>query len=48
MASAISLGESSWMKWLPFTVTSCWFFQLRQKSRWAPVKIAPGSALMKS
>src|SRR5450755_2754163 len=40
--------ESSWMKCEPGTVTSVWFFQLRQDSRGAPIKIAPGSALTNS
>ncbi len=30
MAAPISSGESSWMKWLPGTVTSDWFGQRRQ------------------
>src|SRR5262249_27475628 len=47
-APPISAGESSWMKWLPFTVTSSWFGQRRQNSRCAPVRIVPGSALTKS
>jgi hypothetical protein len=32
-ALPISSGESSWMKWLPGTVTSVTLGQLRQKSR---------------
>jgi hypothetical protein len=36
--------ESSWMKCEPGTVTSAWFFQLRQNSRRTPVGMAPGSA----
>lgn len=32
-AAPISSGESSWMKWLPRTVTSIWCGQLRQNSR---------------
>ena len=48
MARPISSGESSWMKWLPRTVTSVWFFQPRQNSRGGPTRMAPGSALTKS
>src|SRR5687768_7496685 len=33
-ARPISAGESSWMKWLPGTVTSRWLGHVRQKSRW--------------
>ena len=47
-ASPISRGESSWMKWVPFTVTSSWLGHRRQNSRCAPVRIVSGSALMKS
>src|SRR6185503_683251 len=48
MARPISCGESSWMKWLPLTVTSSWRGQVRQNSRWGPVRMEPGSALTKS
>jgi hypothetical protein len=36
------------MKCTPGTVTSVWSGQVRQNSRCAPVRIAPGSALMNS
>jgi hypothetical protein len=36
------------MKWMPGTVTSAWSGQVRQKSRTAPVRMLPGSALMNS
>ena len=45
IACPISGPESSWMKWLPVTVTSVWLGQCRQNSRGAPVRIAPGVAL---
>jgi hypothetical protein len=48
MVPPISWGESSWRKWLPFTVTSVWFGQLRQSWRCAPTRMTPGSALTKS
>jgi hypothetical protein len=48
IARPISSGESSCTKWLPATVTSVWFGQLRQNSRCAPVRIAPGSAFTNS
>ena len=41
-------GELSGRKCRPFTVTSVWFGQPRQTSRWRPTRIEPGSALMKS
>jgi hypothetical protein len=44
----MSSGESSCRKWLPATVTSSWFGHARQNSRWAPTRIAPGSALTNS
>ena len=47
-AAPISPGLSSWMKWIPGTVTSCWFFQVRQKARDRPISIEPGSAEMNS
>src|SRR5579871_5959815 len=48
MALPIAGPESSWMKCEPGTVTSRWFFQLRQNSRTGPTRIAPGSALTNS
>src|SRR5713226_9961971 len=48
IARPISGPASSWMKWLPATVISLWLGQARQNSRGAPVRIAPGSALMNS
>lgn len=48
MARPMLAPESSWMKWMPGTVTSAWSGQVRQKSRTAPVKMLPGSALMNS
>ncbi|WP_182545353.1 hypothetical protein [Halosaccharopolyspora lacisalsi] len=42
------VGESSWRKWLPGTVTSRWSVQVRTRSRWGPVRMAPGSALTRS
>lgn len=48
MARPISAGESSCTRWLPRTVTSCWFGQRRQNSRCAPTRMEPGSALTKS
>ena len=48
MALPISSGESSWGKWLPATVTSRWFGQLRQNSRCGPTRMAPGSQLTNS
>ncbi|MFY9934524.1 MAG: hypothetical protein WAK82_41615, partial [Streptosporangiaceae bacterium] len=48
MATPISSGESSWMKWMPATVTSVWSGQARQNSRWRPVRMAPGSAFTNS
>ena len=33
IAAPISAGESSWMKWVPFTVTSVWLGHVRQNSR---------------
>jgi hypothetical protein len=36
------------MKWLPGTVTSVWLGQVRTKSRRAPVRMEPGSALTNS
>jgi hypothetical protein len=48
MARPISAPESSWMKWMPGTVTSAWSGQVRQKSRTAPVRMLPGWALMNS
>src|SRR6266403_2984198 len=47
-ARPIAGPESSWMKCEPGTVTSFWFFQLRQNSLTAPIRMAPGSALMNS
>ena len=47
-ARPISRGESSCTKWVPLTVTSFWFGQLRQNSRCGPVRITPGSALTNS
>src|SRR6184192_2052123 len=44
-ARPIAGPESSWMKCEPGTVTSVWFFQPRQKSLTAPIRMAPGSAL---
>jgi len=41
IAAPIKSGESSWMKWIPGTVTSCWFGQRRQKSRMRPTICAP-------
>ena len=38
-------GASSRMKWMPGTVISSWFGQRRQKSRCAPTRMLPGSAL---
>src|SRR5271170_417587 len=48
IARPIAGPESSWMKCTPGTVTSAWFFQLRQNSRTAPIRIAPGSAFTNS
>jgi hypothetical protein len=48
IARPISSGESSWRKWFPRTRISLWFGQLRQNSRCAPIRIAPGSASMNS
>src|SRR5258705_8768867 len=47
-ARPIAGPESSWMKWEPGTVTSAWFFQVRQNSLTAPIRMAPGSALTNS
>ena len=47
-AVPISSGLSSCRKCRPLTVISVWFGQRRQTSRWRPVRIEPGSALMKS
>src|ERR1700730_642699 len=47
-ARPIAGPESSWMKCDPRTVTSVWFFQLRQKSLGVPIRMAPGSALTNS
>ena len=47
-ASPIAFGLSSWTKWTPGTVTSVWLGQVRQNSRGRPVRMAPGSALIKS
>ena len=40
----ISCDESSWMKWLPLTVTSFKLFQPLISSLWSPTSIKPGSA----
>jgi hypothetical protein len=42
-AAPISLTLSSWMKWMPFTVSSVWFGHVRQNSRSLPLSRAPGS-----
>src|ERR1700744_2010679 len=47
-ALPISEPESSWIKCEPLTVTSRWFFQLRQNSLISPIRIAPGSAFTNS
>lgn len=48
MAWPIWGPESSWMKWMPGTVTSAWSGQVRQDSWTGPAKMLPGSALTNS
>jgi hypothetical protein len=44
----IKPGESSWMKWMPGTVTSVWLGSARHQPRLRPTNTAPGSALTNS
>jgi hypothetical protein len=48
MAWPIWGPESSWMKWMPGTVTPAWSGPVRQNSPNGPARMLPGSALTNS
>ena len=48
MTWPIAVGESSYTKWMPSTVTSVWQGHERANSNCAPARMAPGLAEINS